>query len=85
MAKEALEEIFFYLGEFIANVCDVVDPEVVVLGGGVSRSGKTLIDGLRPHFEKAVFHGAKDVRFAIASLGNDAGAYGAFRLIQKQK
>ena len=81
IAEEVLEEVYGYMGEFIANICDVVDPEVVVLGGGVSKAGTPLLDGVKRYFEKAVFHAASDVRFALASLGNDAGAYGAFRLI----
>jgi len=80
-AKEILEIVYGYMGEFIANVCDVIDPEVVVLGGGVSKAGAPLLDGVERYFKKAVFHGASDVRFALASLGNDAGAYGAFRLL----
>ena len=59
----------------------MVDPEVVVLGGGVSKAGQPLLDGARRHFEKYCFHATKTVRFALASLGNDAGAYGAFKSI----
>lgn len=84
-AKAILETVYGYMGEFIANVCDLVDPEVVVLGGGVSKAGTPLLDGVKRYFEKAVFHGAKDVKFALAALGNDAGAYGAFRLILTEK
>ncbi len=82
LALEVLEQVYAYLGEALANVCDVVDPEVVVLGGGVSRAGAPLLQGVQRHFAAKVFHGAKDVRFALATLGNDAGAYGAFRLLQ---
>ena len=80
-ASEILEQVYAYLGEFLADVCNVVDPEVVVLGGGVSKAGQPLLDGAKRHFDKWVFHGAKDVRFALATLGNDAGAYGAFKLL----
>ena len=57
-----------------------MDPEVVVLGGGVSKAGNMLLEGIKPYFQKYVFHAASAVRFALASLGNDAGAYGAFKL-----
>ena len=53
---------------------------MVVIGGGVSKAGQVLIDGVVPYFHKYVFHAASDVQFALASLGNDAGAYGAFKL-----
>ena len=79
-ANAILEQVYAYLGEFLGNVCSVVNPEMVVIGGGVSKAGQVLIDGVVPHFHKYVFHAASDVKFALASLGNDAGAYGAFKL-----
>ena len=80
LALSVLDQYYAYMGEFLANVCNVVNPAVVVLGGGVSKAGTVLLDGLRPYFHKYVFHAASDVEFALASLGNDAGAYGAFKL-----
>ena len=81
LALEILEQVYAYLGEFLANVCCVVDPEVVVLGGGVSKAGQPLLDGAQRYYQKYVFHASRQVRFALASLGNDAGAYGAFKLV----
>ena len=80
VALEILEQVYSYLGEFLASVCCVTDPEVIVLGGGVSKAGQPLIDGARKYYQKYVFHAAKDTRIELASLGNDAGAYGAFKL-----
>ena len=80
IGKAALEQYFAYLGEFLANLSCVIDPEVIVLGGGVCKAGQVLLDGIEPYFHKYVFHAASSVRFAIAELGNDAGAYGAFKL-----
>ncbi len=80
LAGEILEQVYAYMGEFLANICDVIDPEAVVLGGGVSKAGQPLLDGVQRHFSKYVFHAVNDVRFALATLGNDAGAYGAFKL-----
>lgn len=79
-AAKILERVYEYLGEFLADICCVVDPEAVVLGGGVSKAGQPLLDGAKRYFTKYVFHASRDVRFALASLGNDAGAYGAFKL-----
>ena len=80
LAKAALEQYFSYLGEFLANLSSMIDPEVIVLGGGVCKAGDVLLKGIEPHFHKHVFHAASQVRFAIAQLGHDAGAYGAFKL-----
>lgn len=79
-ANAILDQFYAYAGEFLGNVCSTVDPEVVVLGGGVSKAGQMLIDGIEPYFQQCVFHAASGARFALASLGNDAGAYGAFKL-----
>lgn len=81
LALEILERVYAYMGQFLASVCCVTDPEVVVLGGGVSRAGKPLLDGAKRYFDKHVFHASQSTRFALATLGNDAGAYGAFKLI----
>ena len=80
LALQVLNQYYAYLGEFLANICCVVDPDVVVLGGGVSKAGQMLLDGTRPYFDQYVFHAASGARFALASLGNDAGAYGALKL-----
>ena len=80
-AQGILEQYFALLAELIANVCIVLNPEKVVIGGGVSKAGKPLLDGIARHFAKYIYHSSKDVEFALATLGNDAGAYGAFKLL----
>ncbi len=80
VALDVLAQYYEYLGEFLGSLCSVIDPEVVVLGGGVSKAGQVLLEGVEPVFHKYVFHAASQVQFALASLGNDAGAYGAFKL-----
>ena len=81
LALQVLDSYYRLMGEFLANVCIVLDPQVVVLGGGVSKAGQMLLDGIRPYFDRYIFHASRAVRFSLASLGNDAGAYGAFRLV----
>ena len=79
-ALAILDQVYAYMGLFLGNVCSTVNPEVVVIGGGVSKAGDMLVKGIAPYFHKHVFHAASGARFAMASLGNDAGAYGAFKL-----
>ena len=81
LAQDVLEQVYAYMGEFIANICCVVNPEVVVLGGGVSRAGEPLLEGVKRHFKKWGYHACQDTQFTLATLGNDAGAYGAFKLV----
>ena len=80
-AIATLEQVFDYLGEALASACCVCDPERIILGGGVSKAGAYLLDGVQSHFEQHMFHACKGTEFALASLGNDAGMYGAFRLL----
>ena len=75
------ERVYDDLGLFLADVCCVCDPEIVVLGGGVSKAGQILLDGVRRSFRTYMFHTGQDIPFVLASLGNDAGTYGAFKLI----
>jgi glucokinase len=80
LAKELLDRVFDVLGLTIAGGCCMVDPELVVLGGGMSKAGQTLLDGVMPRFEHHMFHACKGTKFALATLGNDAGIYGCFHL-----
>ena len=84
-AQEILEQVYAYLGEFLANICNIIDPEAVVIGGGVSKAGQPLLDGAERYFKKWVMHAVSPVRFSLAKLGNDAGAYGAFKMILDKK
>ncbi len=81
LAIRVAEKFGDYLGKGLAIIAGVVNPEVFVIGGGVSKAGEVLFDYIRPSFEKTVFHGSKNTRFALATLGNDAGIYGAAKLV----
>jgi len=80
-AKEILEQVYDYMGQFLGSLCAVIDPEVVVMGGGMSRAGQQLVDGAARYFPRYAFPATKTVRFTLATLGNDAGAVGAFKLV----
>ena len=81
LAMEVAEEFGKYLGDGLAVIASVINPDTIVIGGGVSRAGEILMDYIRPHYEKNVFHGSRDVKFALATLGNDAGIYGSAKLV----
>lgn len=80
VAKAVLERYFDIMGWFLSIICCMVNPDVIVLGGGVSRAGQMLIDGAMSTMLKHTFPPCRNVRMAIATLENDAGIYGAFRL-----
>ena len=66
------------LAAAIASLINVADPEVVILGGGIARAGKALLDPLQRELDRFEWrpHGRK-VRVVIAELGEYAGAIGA--------
>ena len=81
LAIEVAEEFGKYLGDGLSVIAGVVNPETIVIGGGVSKAGEVLMDYIKPHFIKNVFHANRDVKFALATLGNDAGIYGSAKLV----
>ena len=81
VAIEIAKEFGRYLGKGLASVADVVNPEVFVIGGGVSKAGEILLSFVEPEFEKYVFPPCKGAKFALAELGNDAGIYGCAGMI----
>lgn len=82
LALEVVEELGKILGAALANVVCVTNPEVIVIGGGVSNAGPMLIDAVKKYFDRYVYADCRDVRFVLASLGNEAGIYGCARLMQ---
>ena len=83
VAIEIATEFGKYLGHALANLAAAVDPEVVVIGGGVSKAGEILLDFVSKPFEDRALFANKDCRFELARLGNDAGIYGAAKLVLK--
>ena len=81
LATEVTEEFGEILGKGLANIADVINPELFVIGGGVSKAGQIVIDLVKKNYVKYVFHGSRDTDFALATLGNDAGIYGSAKLV----
>ncbi len=70
-----------YLGKGLAIVAGVVNPDIFVIGGGVSKAGDILLSFVEPVFQKYAFQQCRGAKFALAKLGNDAGIFGAAGLI----
>ena len=81
VALGLVDEVGEILGSTLSNIACVTNPEVIVIGGGVSKAGQILIDTIQKHFKESCFHACRDTRFELAQLGNDAGIYGAMQLI----
>lgn len=81
LAMQAVEELGRYLGLALASCACVLNPEGIVIGGGVSRAGKILLDVTEKNFQTYVFKPCRNVKFCLAELGNDAGIYGAAAMV----
>ncbi|SDB28002.1 glucokinase [Pseudobutyrivibrio sp. YE44] len=81
VAKEVVKRACEYLAQGLQVISCVVNPEAFVIGGGVSKAGQYLIDEVEYRFNQIAFHGCKNTKITLATLGNDAGIYGAMKLI----
>lgn len=81
VAISVAEQFGKYLGEGLAVIASVINPEAFVIGGGVSKAGEVLLSYIEKNYKPVVFHGSRDTIFTLATLGNDAGIYGAAKLV----
>lgn len=81
IALGLVDEVCEILGAALSNMACVVNPEVIVIGGGVSKAGAILLDNIRKHFIETAYFGCRDTKFALAELGNDAGIYGCVQML----
>lgn len=76
-----VDEVCEILGSTLSNIACVVNPEIIVIGGGVSKAGDILLDNIKKHFVETAFMACRDTKFALAGLGNDAGMYGCVEML----
>lgn len=81
LAQAVLEKAGRLLGLALSNAACLMDVDCILLGGGVAAAGEWLLAPVRDAFSANVFHAAADTRLGLARLGNDAGLYGAARLV----
>lgn len=81
VADEIAKEFGTYLGHALSNMAVLLDPTIVVIGGGVSKAGEVLLEYVKTPFMERAFFANKGVQFALAQLGNDAGIFGAAKLV----
>jgi len=84
VAEELVEEFGDVLGATLATVACVINPQVFIIGGGVSKAGNILLNAIKQSFERKAFHICRDTKFVLAELGNDAGIYGGMRLVMEE-
>ncbi|MBR1497128.1 MAG: ROK family glucokinase [Oscillospiraceae bacterium] len=80
-ALAIVDETGKLLGKGLATIAGVVNPEVFVIGGGMSKAGDILLEVIRRHFRPYAFHAVRETEFRMAELGNSAGIYGCARMV----
>jgi glucokinase len=81
VALELVDTLGKYLALALSHVSASVDPQAYVVGGGVSRAGAILIDAIKKHYNNNIMKALQNKEFKLAELGNDAGIYGAARML----
>ncbi|MCZ7545875.1 MAG: ROK family protein [Anaerolineae bacterium] len=84
-AREALAAIGAWLGFGLASLLGALNPEVVVIGGGVSQAGDMLLESARESLRTYGFPTVKETPILPAVLGPQAGLVGAAVLAHQQK
>lgn len=84
MSVDVIEQVGFYLGTALANIACVIDPEIFVIGGGVSDAGEILLDVIRKTYKEKAFKASRETKIVKATLGNDAGIYGAVKMVLEE-
>ena len=81
VALKMVDEVADLLGKALSQIACVVNPQVFVIGGGMSKAGDILINAIQAHYKEYAFHACRETYFKVAELSNDAGMIGGVRLI----
>ncbi|USS87570.1 ROK family glucokinase [Fructilactobacillus hinvesii] len=78
LANQVVDRICFYLGLALSDIGNTLNPASIVIGGGVSNAGNTLLQPTTKYFQANAFPSIRDsTKLKLAELGNDAGVIGA--------
>lgn len=83
LAVDVVDYCMSYLGKCLADISYVVDPEVIVIGGGLANAGPYILDVIYSHYKKYPKLTKRLAKFTLAELGAEAGMYGAAYLAMK--
>ncbi|MBQ5504026.1 MAG: ROK family protein, partial [Oscillospiraceae bacterium] len=81
VAVEIADRFCRLLGIGLATIANTIDPEAFIIGGGVSKTGEPLRVWIEKYYKEYAFHAVRGVEIRLAKLGNDAGIFGAMRML----
>jgi glucokinase len=84
-AQRVINKVAFHLGLALGNLANGLNPEKIVIGGGVSRAGDILLTPVKEQFAQFAFpRVAEGAELVIATLGNNAGVIGGAWLVKEK-
>lgn len=85
LANIVLDKFYHYLGIACSHIANLLNPEFIVIGGGVSAAGDMILEGVVQYFNRFAFPQVRtSTKLKLAELGNDAGVIGAASLVKQQ-
>lgn len=81
IAEAVVDGCMTYLARVMQQVSYICDPQVFVIGGGVSKAGQYILDVITKKYNSMATLKEEKAKVALATLGNDAGIFGSARLI----
>ena len=79
VALKIIRDIYFKFGKMLAVISSAIDPEVIIISGGVSNAGDLLLDIIRQGFNEVAF---KNTEILISEMKENATVYGAMKIVE---
>ena len=81
MSADILDRFGDYMGRALSYVSCTVDPDIYIIGGGMSQAGNIIVSTIAKHYQTYAFHVSTNTPIVLAKLGNEAGIFGAARMV----
>jgi glucokinase len=85
LAEEVVEKFTYHIGYACSVLSVITNPDIIIIGGGISKAGIYLLNKIDHYFRKMMFEPVKKTKIVLAKLGNDAGIYGAASLVKNNR
>ncbi len=82
LATEIIDKSMEYLARVLAKVTYIINPDIFIIGGGISNAGNFIIEKIKKYYYPLVVPFISHTNFEIATLGNEAGMFGACYLVK---
>ncbi len=83
-ASEAVEEVCMYLGKVCANIATIINPQIIIIGGGMSLAKDVLLERIIKYFKKFAFKSIKNTEIILSQNGSDSGGIGGALYAKKK-